>query len=97
MKIMEDLQAKFEEERAALQQEEMEGKHSFDMLELELEDQIAYGTKERDGKAAKANEHKATVAEAKGELAVQKEIKSEAETYFPPDHVAKLAAKMLTC
>jgi hypothetical protein len=81
VKIMEDLQAKFEEERAALQQEEMEGKHSFDMLELELEDQIAYGTKERDGKAAKANEHKATVAEAKGELAVQKEVKSEAETY----------------
>merc|ERR1719482_2410460 len=78
VKIMEDLQAKFEEERAALQQEEMEGKHSFDMLELELEDQIAYGTKERDTKAAKANEHKATVAEAKGELAVQKEIKSEA-------------------
>jgi len=82
VKIMEDLQAKFEEERAALQQEEMEGKHSFDMLELELSDQIAYGTKERDAKAAKANEHKATVAEAKGELAVQKEIKSEAETYL---------------
>merc|ERR1719482_1370259 len=82
VKIMEDLQAKFEEERAALQKEEMEGKHSFDMLELELEDQIAYGTKERDAKAAKANEHKATVAEAKGNLAVQKTIKSEAETYL---------------
>merc|ERR1719473_782703 len=52
------------------------------MLELELEDQIAYGTKERDGKAAKANELKAAVAEAKGLLAVQKEIKSEAETYL---------------
>merc|ERR1719408_382121 len=82
VKIMEDLQAKFEEERAALQQEEMEGKHSFDMLELELEDQIAYGTKERDAKAAKANEHKAAAAEAKAELAVQKTIKSEAETYL---------------
>merc|ERR1719482_1867606 len=82
VKIMEDLQAKFEEERAALQQEEMEGKHSFDMLELELSDQIAYGTKERDAKAAKANEHKATVAEAKGELATQKTILSEAETYL---------------
>merc|ERR1719324_1507795 len=82
VKIMEDLQDKFEEERAALQKEEMEGKHSFDMLELELEDQIAYGTKERDAKAAKANEHKATVAEAKGELAVQKTIKAEAETYL---------------
>merc|ERR1719258_35176 len=82
VKIMEDLKAKFEEERAAEQKEEMEGKHSFDMLELELEDQIAYGTKERDGKAAKANEHKATVAEAKGELATQKTIKAEAETYL---------------
>merc|ERR1719482_136858 len=82
VKIMEDLQAKFEEERAALQQEEMEGKHSFDMLELELSDQIAYGTKERDAKAAKANEHKATVAEAKGELATQKTILAEAETYL---------------
>jgi hypothetical protein len=82
VKIMEDLQAKFEEERAALQKEEMEGKHSFDMLELELEDQIAYGTKERDAKAAKANEHKATVAEAKGELATQKTILAEAETYL---------------
>merc|ERR1719281_2356958 len=82
VKIMEDLQDKFEEERAALQKEEMEGKHSFDMLELELEDQIAYGTKERDGKAAKANELKAAVAEAKGELATQKTIKAEAETYL---------------
>merc|ERR1719240_1277347 len=82
VKIMEDLEDKFEEERAALQKEEMEGKHSFFMLELELSDQIAYGTKERDAKAAKANEHKATVAEAKGELAVQKTIKAEAETYL---------------
>jgi len=82
VKIMEDLQDKFEEERAALQKEEMEGKHSFDMLELELEDQIAYGTKERDGKAAKANELKAAVAEAKGLLATQKTIKAEAETYL---------------
>merc|ERR1719235_507878 len=60
----------------------MEGKHAFDMLELELSDQIAFGTKEADAKAAKANEHKATVAEAKGELAVQKTIKAEAETYL---------------
>merc|ERR1719453_589813 len=60
VKIMEDLQDKFEEERAALQKEEMEGKHAFDMLELELSDQIAFGTKEADAKAAKANEHKAT-------------------------------------
>jgi hypothetical protein len=82
VKIMEDLQDKFEEERAALQKEEMEGKHAFDMLELELADQIAFGTKEADAKAAKANEHKATVAEAKGELAVQKTILSEAETYL---------------
>merc|ERR1719482_1367731 len=82
VKIMEDLQDKFEEERAALQKEEMEGKHSFDMLELELEDQIAYGTKERDGMAAKANELKAAVAEAKGLLATQKTIKAEAETYL---------------
>merc|ERR1719231_2239339 len=82
VKIMEDLQDKFEEERAALQKEEMEGAHAFDMLELELEDQITYGTKERDAKAAKANEHKATVAEAKGELAIQKTIKAEAETYL---------------
>jgi uncharacterized coiled-coil DUF342 family protein len=82
VKIMEDLQAKFEEERAALQKEEMEGAHAFNMLELELEDQITYGTKERDTKAAKANEHKATVAEAKGELATQKTVLSEAETYL---------------
>merc|ERR1719281_853073 len=81
VKIMEDLQDKFEEERAALQKEEMEGKHSFDMLELELEDQIAYGTKERDAKAAKANEHKATVAEAEtylADLTTQCTLKSEA-------------------
>jgi hypothetical protein len=82
VKIMEDLQAKFEEERAALQKGEMEGAHEFDMLELELSDQIAFGTKEADAKAAKANEHKATVAEAKGNLATQKTIKAEAETYL---------------
>jgi hypothetical protein len=82
VKVMEDLKEKFEEERAALQKKEMEDKHAFDMLELELADQIAYGTKERDGKAAKASEHKATVGEAKGTLSEAKTEKEEAETYL---------------
>merc|ERR1719181_1044415 len=63
IEMLQKLLDKFIDERTALEKEEMNSKHAYDMLMQDLNAQIAQGTKDRDEKA----ESKATALQAKAD------------------------------
>jgi hypothetical protein len=79
--LLGDLKEKFLEELNALEKEEMETKHAYDMEALTLTDQIKYAEKERATKASELAAHETASAEAKGTLAEVSTEKAADEKY----------------
>jgi len=68
IEMLEKLLTKFEDERATLEKEETNARHSFEMLAQDLDNQIATATDSRNAKAeAKANKEQA-LADSKSSL-----------------------------
>jgi hypothetical protein len=69
VEMLEDLKDKFTEEKSTLEQDEMKGKHAFDMMMMELKDSIAQAENQRAKKAKTKAQREEDAASAKGDLA----------------------------
>jgi len=67
--MLSDLKDKFSEEKSTLEQDEMKGKHAFDMMMMELKDSIAQAENQRAKKAKTKAQREEDAASAKGDLA----------------------------
>merc|ERR1719379_3277887 len=67
--MMVKLKDKLEDERTALEQEEMNAQHSYDMMAASLSDAISTQTDQRNDKASTKKQMESSSAEAKGDLA----------------------------
>jgi len=77
-----DLEAKFNDERDALEKAEGEDRHSYDMLAQELTDSIEAATREVKAKSALKNKKLSEKAEAEGDSADTAAMKSDDEKYL---------------
>jgi DNA repair exonuclease SbcCD ATPase subunit len=68
VEMLEKLLDKFVDERTALEKEEMNSKHAYDMLMQDLNAQIAQGTQDRDEKAESKAQKLQAKADAEGDL-----------------------------
>jgi hypothetical protein len=69
VEMLENLKDKFAEEKSTLEQDEMKGKHAFDMMMMELKDSIAQAENQRAKKAKTKAQREEDAASAKGDLA----------------------------
>merc|ERR1719174_2643921 len=69
VEMLENLKDKFTEEKSTLEQDEMKGKHAFDMMMMELKDSIAQAENQRAKKAKTKAQREEDAASAKGDLA----------------------------
>merc|ERR550514_359462 len=67
--MMEELKDKLEDERTALEQEEMQAQHSYDMMAQSLTDQISAQTDSKNDKISTKKQMESSSGEAKGDLA----------------------------
>jgi len=68
VEMLEKLLDKFIDERTALEKEEMNSKHAYDMLMQDLKAQISQGTADRDAKAESKAKNLQNKADANGDL-----------------------------
>merc|ERR1719191_1528071 len=94
IEMVEKLGEKFEEEKAALEQKEAEDKHSFDMMMQDLNQQITYGTEERDSKVALKAKREGDKADAEGEMEDTKVTMAEDEKFLT-DLITECEAKAM--
>jgi len=94
IEMVEKLGEKFEEEKAALEQKEAEDKHSFDMMMQDLNQQITYGTEERDSKVALKAKREGDKADAQGEMEDTKVTMAEDEKFLS-DLITECEAKAM--
>merc|ERR1719443_1400579 len=80
--MLKGLHEKFEEERNALEKEEMNARHAFEMMVADLEDSIKAGEKERDDKAKAKAQREEDAAAAKGDLADTTASRNEDQEYL---------------
>merc|ERR1719271_184733 len=80
--MLEKLLEEFRGEISALEKEEMETKHAYDLLALSLSDQIKVGEKEAAKKEKSLGEHKVANGEAKAALAQHTADKKADEEYL---------------
>merc|ERR1719301_396683 len=92
--MVEKLGEKFEEEKAALEQKEATDKHSFDMMMQDLNQQITYGTEEKDSKVALKAKREGDKADAEGEMEDTKVTMAEDEKFLS-DLIAECEAKAM--
>jgi len=81
MDMMQDLSDKVLEEKSALEKEEMQGQHAFDMTAQMFDQQIKKNSEERADKLSAQKAAEVSSAEAKGELADTTTTKAEDEKY----------------
>jgi len=94
IEMVEKLGEKFEEEKAALEQKEATDKHSFDMMMQDLNQQITYGTEEKDSKVALKAKREGDKADAEGEMEDTKVTMAEDEKFLS-DLIAECEAKAM--
>merc|ERR1719352_1611660 len=82
VEMLEKLLEEFRGEISALEKEEMETKHAYDLLALSLSDQIKVGEKEAAKKEKTLGEHKVANGEAKATLASATADKAADEEYL---------------
>jgi len=82
VEMLEDLKEKFDEERSTLEKEEMNGKHAFDMMMLELKDSTDSANNERATKAKTKAQREEDAAGSKGELADTTSSRDEDQKYL---------------
>merc|ERR1719393_1250141 len=92
--MVEKLGEKFEEEKADLEQKEATDKHTFDMMMQDLNQQITYGTEEKDSKVALKAKREGDKADAEGEMEDTKVTMAEDEKFLS-DLIAECEAKAM--
>merc|ERR1719359_2564044 len=92
IEMVESLGEKFEDERAEIEKTEANEKHSYDMMQQDLSNQLSYGTEERDSKIAFKAKRESDKAEAEGELEDTKNTLAEDEKFLS-DLTAECAQK----
>jgi len=80
--MLEKLKIRFQDEKLALEKEEMNRKASFDMIMQKLSDDIQYAEETSSAKTAAKARAKQDAATATGDLAETKEAKEADETYL---------------
>merc|ERR1719359_1417988 len=92
IEMVESLGEKFEDERAEIEKTEANEKHSYDMMQQDLSNQLSYGTEERDQKMAFKAKRETDKATAEGELEDTKATLA-ADEKFLSDLTAECAQK----
>merc|ERR1719335_1384372 len=82
IEMVESLGEKFEDERAEIEKTEANEKHSYDMMQQDLSNQLSYGTEERDSKIAFKAKRETDKADAEGELEDTKATLAEDEKFL---------------
>jgi hypothetical protein len=82
VEMLEDLKDKFTEEKSTLEQDEMKGKHAFDMMMMELKDSTEQGESQRAKKAKTKAQREEDAAEGKGNLADTTSARDEDQKYL---------------
>merc|ERR1719272_2183807 len=82
VQMISDLEAKFNDERDALEKQEGEERHSFDMMAQELTDQIEGAVRERKSQLSTKNKRAADKAAAEGESADTSAVLASDQKYL---------------
>jgi len=82
VKMLEELQQKFEDERKTIEKDEANAKHAFEMTSIDLTDAIEAATEERDNKMAEKAQRTEDSAEAQGNLADTTHARDEDKKYL---------------
>merc|ERR1719504_119575 len=80
--MIEDLEAKFNDERDDLQKKEAEERHSFDMMAQELTDQIEGAVRERKSQLSNKNKRESDKAAAEGDHADTSAVLASDQKYL---------------
>merc|ERR1719160_513418 len=82
VQMISDLEAKFNDERDALEKKESEERHSFDMMSQELTDQIEGAVAERKSQLSTKNQRLSDKAKSEGESADTSAVLASDEKYL---------------